>query len=75
MDQLKKANDTMRASIQHKDELEKKNKKLSDKNAELNLECDSGLIGNKVRCNQEPETLSTRWLQYAIRNMWRSSEE
>lgn len=45
---MKKSLNDMRKSSCRKEELELKNKKLNDKNAELNLECDAGMIGNKV---------------------------
>lgn len=38
----------MRKSNCRKEELEIRNRKLYDKNAELGLECDAGMIGNKV---------------------------
>jgi hypothetical protein len=45
---MKKSINDMRKSSYRKEELEIRNKKLHDKNAELNLECDAGMIGNKV---------------------------
>ena len=45
---MKKSINDMRKSSCRKEELEIRNKKLHDKNAELNLECDAGMIGNKV---------------------------
>lgn len=46
---MKKSLNDMRKSSFKKEELELKNKKLNDKNAELNLECDAGMISNKVQ--------------------------
>lgn len=48
---MKKSLNDMRKSSCRKDELEAKNKMLNDRNAELNLECDAGMIGNKVYKN------------------------
>ena len=48
---MKRSLNDMRKTSCRKEELEMKNEKLHAKNTELSLECDAGMISNKVTFN------------------------
>nr|PNR26383.1 hypothetical protein PHYPA_030958 [Physcomitrium patens] len=55
-DQMKKSVNEMRKSSRRKEDLETRKRKLNEKNAELSVECDAGMIGNKAMTKEREET-------------------
>ncbi|KAG0616006.1 hypothetical protein M758_5G083000, partial [Ceratodon purpureus] len=69
-EQMKSSLNDMRKSSCRKEELELKNKKLNDKNAELSLECDAGMIGNKAMTKEREEVaLEADLLQMEVQRL------